>query len=203
MGKSLRIILAATLSLTSLASFGQKEAVFNPETASIEENIRTPEVKQKHHDAVVAKMNETSHSLKEAGYAVTPVRSGEVLMVVIPCATLFGPNETALSQKGEYKLEGLKQYVRNTEDFKTVIAVHSDNTGDSTYADRLTSDRANAIDEYFYKTGSYRETGIIPYGIGSDEPVAANHGSANRARNRRVEFYFIPTQAFIDKARKK
>lgn len=203
MRSSLRFISVIAVCASFLTAAAQKEADMDPTTMSIEDNIKYPVVAEKHNKAVAMRMGELKDELKEAGYDATLVRSGEVVLVTIPCSSLFSPNETSLSAKAATKLAGLKQYVKRRNDFKVVIAVHSDDTGDATYADRLTADRSNAIDEYFYKEDSNRETGIIPYGIGSDEPLADNHGSANRARNRRVEFYFIPTQEFINKARKR
>lgn len=201
--RSLRLTAAILCLAVSAGALAEKAADFDPTTASIEENIKYPPVAEKHSKAVQTRMAELKEDLREAGYDAGLVRSGEVVIVTIPCSALFSPNETSLSSKAAAKLAGLKQFVNRKDDFKVVIAVHSDNTGDQTYADRLTADRANAIDEYFYKADSNRETGIIPYGIGADEPVADNHGNANRAKNRRVEFYFIPTQEYINKARKR
>ena len=197
-----RHILALALMAAAALPQGlaaQKAAPFDPTTATIEENIRYPEVPAKQSAAVASRMNDLAKDLREAGYSVTMLRSGEVVMVTIPCSALFSPNESVLSTKASSKLAPLKNYIKRREDYKVVLAVHSDDTGDETYADRLTADRANSIDEYFFKEDSHRETGIIPYGICADEPVADNHGRANRAKNRRVEFYFIPTQEYIKK----
>lgn len=199
---SLRYIAAALLICAKINISAQNDAEFDPTTASIEENINYPAVAEKNAKAVVSRMDELKADLKEEGYDVSSVRSGQVVMVIIPCSEIFAPNETMLSQKAASKLNGLKRFVRRTDDFKVVLAVHSDDTGDNTYADRLTADRANAIDDYFYREDGHRETGIIPYGIGADEPLVNNHGRANRARNRRIEIYFIPTQEFIKNARK-
>ncbi len=203
MRRSLRILSSIVLTAWCMTASAQKNSEFDSATASIEENIQHPQIPEKHRTAVAAQMDVLKNELKDAGYEISLVRSGEVVMVTIPCSALFSPNETSLSAKASAKLSGLKQFINRREDFKIVIAVHSDDTGDAVYADRLTADRANSIDEYFYKEDSNRETGIIPYGIGSDEPLVDNHGRANRAKNRRVEFYFIPTHEFIKKARKR
>ena len=68
------------------------------------------------------------------------------------------------------------------------MAVHSDNTGDDIYAERITTERANAVDEYFAPSFG-GESPIIPYGLGSDEPVAPNSGVANREKT--AEWRFI------------
>lgn len=187
---------------TSFAIGAPKDNNFDPFSASIEENIRTPEVGKKNKAPVVAAMTRLEHAMKEAGMNATRVREGEVVMVTIPCAVLFGPNRTDLRAEAEKSLMPLIPYIKRTDTYKVVVAVHSDDTGDAQYTDQLTADRASALDAFFSRHISGGETGIIPYGIGSDEPVAPNSGVRNRAANRRVEVYFIPTETFISKAKK-
>lgn len=169
---------------------------------NIEQNLATPEVNEKHSAAVVEAMNLLTRTLKQAGLNATGVRKGEVTMVTISCADLFAPNSVTLKDNGMAILAKLTPYIKRSDKYKTVLAVHSDDTGDNVYAERITADRANAIDEY-YATALGGDSPIIPYGLGNDEPVASNSGIANRAQNRRVEIYFVPTTSFIDNARKK
>ena len=175
---------------------------FDPLSANIEENIAKPEVNPKHSEAVKTAIKQLVSALRQAGYDVTTVRKGEVAMVTLPCSALFQPNSTQLRDAAAKKLSPMAPYISRHDNYKVILAVHSDDTGDSQHADNITANRANAIDEFYYKLGSDAETGIIPYGLGSDEPVAPNTGVANRAQNRRVEIYFVPTEEFIKKARK-
>lgn len=174
---------------------------FDPLAAGIEENIRQPAVAPKHSKAVAAAMERLAVKLRHEGYNVSAVRSGEVIVVTLPCSLLFPPNSTSLSPKGESRLAPLTQFVEQNDKYKVIVAAHSDDTGDSLYADRLTADRANTVDDYFYRALGEQDSGIIPYGLGGDEPLMPNHGIENRAMNRRVEIYFVPTRAFIDKAK--
>lgn len=202
--KGLLSLLSATLFACCMphVAMAQNKAPFDPETATIEENIRHPEVSAKHTEAIASAMSELITRLREAGFKTTGVRSGLVAMVTIPCADIFAPNSTDITSKGKTLLAKLRPIIENSADYKVIVAVHSDNTGDSTYADRITADRANAIDQYYYHVAGNTDIGIIPYGLGSDEPVAANQGTRNRAKNRRVEFYFVPTEKFISENRK-
>lgn len=186
---------------TLAASAAAKEE-FDPMTASIEENIAFPAVEAKRSGAVAAAIGHFIATLRHAGYEVDAVRKGEVAMVTIRCAELFAPNSTELLTQASKKLAPLLPYIMRSDNYKVIVAVHSDNTGDEMYADRLTSDRANAIDEYYFHASGDKETGIIPYGLGSDEPVAPNSGMANREKNRRVEIYFVPTAELIDKIKR-
>ena len=191
----------ALLTLVGLPLHAEKPNV-DVYSLNIEQNLATPEVNEKHSAAVVEAMDLLTRTLKQAGLNATGVRKGEVTMVTIPCSDLFAPNSITLKDNGIAILSKLTPYIKRSDKYKTVLAVHSDDTGDEVYAERLTADRANAIDEY-YASALGGDSPIIPYGLGSDEPVASNSGIANRAKNRRVEIYFVPTTSFIDNARKK
>ncbi len=195
---SLSVLIAFTI-----AAGKEKEKGFDPFAAGIEENISTPKVSAKQQPKVKAAMEQLERALKSVGFSATRVRSGEVVLVTIPCDRLFAPNATVLKSTASGHLAQLVPYVKRSDNYKVVVAVHADNTGDTSYADKLTADRANAIDEFFYHRNGNADTGIIPYGIGADEPVMSNVGVRNRAANRRVEIYFIPTGSFIDKVQKR
>ena len=184
-----------------LVVHGEKHSDFDPFSADIESNIKYPVVSSRQSSAVVNAMSAVCKVLKNAGYAAETVRNGEVVMVTIPCSKLFAPNSTELMATAGEVLRGLNPYVKQKANFKTILAVHSDDTGAESYCDRLTGDRANAIDDFFYNYNGNVDTDIIPYGLGSDEPLKANTSIANRAANRRVEIYFVPTESFIKNAR--
>lgn len=189
------------LLFTGIVTSAQKSNDFDPMSADIESNIKHPPVPHKQSASIAKAMSAVSKALKHAGYNATAVRSGEVVLVTIPCNELFAPNSSTLLPEAPEKLRGLSPYIKETTNFKTILAVHSDDTGDELYRDRLTSERANAIDDFFYRHNGEQETGIIPYGLGADEPLKANTSIANRAANRRVEIYFVPTEIFIRHSR--
>ena len=174
----------------------------DPYSMNIERNLATPQVNAKNSEAVASAMSLLTRTLKQAGFKAEGVRNGEVTMVTIQCVQLFAPNSTDLKDGGKKLLLKLLPYIKRSDNYKVVMAVHSDDTGDDIYAEKLTSDRVNAIDEYFANALG-GESPIIPYGLGNDEPVAPNVGVANREKNRRLEIYFVPTKNFIDTARKK
>lgn len=197
---SILLVLVAGMALCSAYAAAKDD--FDPLSADIEQNIAAPPVPHRQAEAVAAAMNALARKLKTEGYAAECVRSGEVVMITVPCSELFAPNSTTLKTDASKRLAGLLPYVKRTDNYKVLIAVHSDNTGDDMYTEQLTADRANALDQYFSAVVSNSDN-IIPYGLGADEPVAANTGVANRARNRRVEIYLVPTQLFIDKVKQR
>lgn len=199
-----RLMRISALALAIMANMPAyaAEPAEDPYSINIEQNLATPEVNAKHSAAVANAMGLLTRTLKQAGLRAEGVRKGEVTMVTIQCSELFGANSTELRDKGKQILAKLTPYIKRSDKYKVVLAVHSDNTGDDIYAERITSDRANAIDEYYAKAMN-GDSPIIPYGLGNDEPVAPNSGVANREKNRRVEIYFVPTKSLIDNARKK
>ena len=122
-----------------------------------------------------------------------------MLRVTIPCDPTFAPNSSELKDDVAPVLTPLKNTAGLTVLIKVVVAVHADDTGDTVYCDRLTADRASAIDSFFYVLAGGEETGIIPYGLGQDDFIGSNHSIEARARNRRVEIYLVPRTSLFQK----
>ncbi len=194
--RHLFIALLPALAITAAA------ADFDPMEASFAENVAQPEVPVRAVDAVKRAMQPLRNVLEGAGYAVSDVRGGLVLCVTIPASELFAPNATVLTDNAAARLRPLWPYIRRSDNYKVLVAVHADNTGDDTYSDRLTAARAEAVDDFYYQLNNLVDTDIVPYGLGRDEPLGANNSVRGREKNRRVEIYFVPTQNFIDKARR-
>jgi outer membrane protein OmpA-like peptidoglycan-associated protein len=170
---------------------------------SVEENLAVPVIPSKSKGSVVTFMQILSKSLKSANLKVEPMRNDEVLHIVIPCSDLFAPNQIELKESGKTKLASLKSVVANPKLYKVLVAVHTDDTGDAEYADSITESRATSIDRCLFEVSGGIDTGVIPYGIGRDEPLTDNSSIELRAKNRRVEFYIIPTLALVEKLRNK
>lgn len=196
---SLRHLLSALFVSSAMVAAA---ADFDPMEAPFAVNVAQPEVPERAAEAVRRAMQPLRNVLSEAGYDVKDVRGGLVLCVTIPAAELFAPNATVLTDNAASRLRPLWPYIRRSDNYKVLVAVHADNTGDETYSDRLTGTRAEAIDDFYYQLNNSADTEIVPYGLGRDEPLAANNTIAGRRKNRRVEIYFVPTQNFIDKARR-
>lgn len=199
---NMRWLFVAVMMLTAAMLPPSLRAEDN-EYGTIEEEIRTPEVKRQHAAAVTDAMKTVARGLKTAKYKVDTVRDGQVLMVTLQCADIFVPNCTELTPNAERLLRPLLPYIRRKDDFKVIVAVHADNTGDDLYAENITTDRSNALDDYFTEINNGVDTGIIPYGIGNEEPLVSNISYVNREKNRRIEIYFIPTEQFIKNSAKK
>lgn len=164
---------------------------------SVDENLAVPAVPAKAKTYVKGAMDQLRRYLAKDGLTVVTMRDEEVLKVTVPCASLFAPCAVELSEAAAPVLAPLGIVVREPAKYKVLVTVHTDDTGDLQYADSITATRANAIDDYLWVMASERETNVIPYGIGRDEPVASNNSIQGRAANRRVEFIIIPDAELI------
>lgn len=162
---------------------------------TLEENLNQPKLSGKSRNAAVSRNNEIASDLSHRGLKVSKQRNGEVLVVAIPCSVAFSPNVAdSLTAEGERLLNFMVPYVELADRYKTVVTVHSDNTGSETYRDSLTESRAEAICAWLEQhaiTAAEKQT-VIPYGVGHDEPLGDDESIAARARNRRIEIYLVP-----------
>lgn len=196
-------LLSLILSVV-LCVVGVRGADFDPLDATIEQNIAYPPVPAKSSVAVSTAMRREGTALAAKHFNVSYKRNGEVISVVVPASQLFRPNDVNLSAGADATLRALQPMVARANDFKVIIAVHTDDTGDSVYSDSISSERVNAIESYYYeRLGEAGSDHIIPYGLGRDEPLAGNNSMNGRAKNRRVEFLFVPTREFIAAVRRR
>lgn len=162
---------------------------------TVEQNINTPQIRKKSQKATAcSEIDALRRAFISKGYDAKSVRSGEVLKITIPCSKLFAANDTVLKPSGCLYLKALEPIIKKPASYKVIAAVHCDDTGDEIYATAITEARANAIDEYLWELSGQMETYLIPYGIGHDEPLVKDNSIANRAINRRVDFFIVPLE---------
>jgi len=195
------IIYVAAIYLSAAVICAAEPEPIDPFEISLEENIEYPVVPNKS-KANVKEANERLRiAIERAGFKTSKLRHGEVLMINIPCDRLFRANAMTLSPEGRVMLDKLAILTEYNGKYKMLIAVHTDDTGDEKYADAITSDRANAIDDYLSEQTELKDMIIIPYGIGRDEPIGSNDSIKKRSLNRRVEIYLVPQEALYSKKR--
>ena len=78
--------------------------------------------------------------------------------------------------------------------------MHHDNTGSETYTFNLSRSRVNAVFDWIDETGSVDF--VVPYALGSTDPLVNNDSVENRKRNRRLEIYLVPEDALLQLAKK-
>lgn len=164
-------------------------------------NIATPKVSGKQHEAIKNYMHSVATSLYKKSYKVETERGGEVVIITILTDDLFLPNDTLLMQQASHLLKPLVQFVDDTK-FKTVFAIHSDDTGSESYQEKLTDLRTMAIYNWFDSNANDASM-FVGYPMGGSDPIAPNDSRANRRANRRMELYLIPSLEMIDLAKSK
>lgn len=167
---------------------------------TVSENIATPAVPKKAENYIRTAMDQLRRNLVKQGFNVTSIRSGEVLKITIPCEQMFAPSSVELKPSSVPILRRLSSIVKDPLRYKVLVAVHTDDTGDEQYADSISASRANAIDDALWQIAGEKETNVIPYGIGKDEPLGPNTSRKNRSANRRVEIFIIPDRGMLEMA---
>ncbi|MDE6497297.1 MAG: OmpA family protein [Muribaculaceae bacterium] len=159
---------------------------------SLEEHLQVPEVPQRRHGDVADRAGKLAAQLQRRGMRTATLRNGEVVLATLPCDTIFAANSAEPKREGLKRLQGMQDIVRNPERYKVLVAVHTDNTGDSVYSDELSLARAQAVDEMLWQMGGGEDTNVVIYGMGKDEPLNDNATRQQRRANRRIEFYIVP-----------
>lgn len=167
---------------------------------SMEENLAHPEVPKKAVEPIKTRQLSMARHLKSKGMKVETARDGLAVVVTIGTDALFQPNDTLLTRQAGKQLDMLAHYLKTPDFYKLLIVVHSDNTGSEEYLNSLTTFRADILSEALTARGALAES-LVTYGFGTDEPLLPNSNRANRAANRRAEFYFVPGPEMISAAR--
>lgn len=165
---------------------------------SVDANISSLDIPKKYITAATERMADLCARLKKSGFdADAKERGGLVVTVTIPVIDLFAPNDTLVAPRAVKPLMAIARHLKVPDYYKVLVTVHSDDTGTEEYLNQLTRSRADAIVEWL---GNHEVDidGIVPYGMGFDEPFSVEPSRAARALNRRVEIYFVPGPQMIE-----
>lgn len=169
---------------------------------TFDENLAQPEVSAKARQSVRSHMRQVRSSLAKQFSNVELMRDDEVVVITIPASALFAANDTVVTPNGRKLLGRLSSAAKAPTMYKLIVAAHSDDTGDELYRTTLTETRANAVDDCLIEASGVEDENIVPFGLGSDDPVSANDSMAGRASNRRIEIYIVPAAGLIERAAK-
>jgi outer membrane protein OmpA-like peptidoglycan-associated protein len=102
-------------------------------------------------------------------------------------AVKFSPSTSAITPASKIELSKLAALAKSCPQMQVEIHGHTDATGSPKANKRLSERRARSVADYLIAMGI--DAGRLhPIGHGSTAPIASNDSSANRARNRRIEF---------------
>lgn len=176
------------------------DEIFN---LSVDDNLQSPDVPGKQMAQAQSTMSALKARMEHAGLKTDLTeRDGLVLMVTIPAADLFLPNDTMLASFAPTMLKHLLHPLRTPDRFKLLVVAHSDDTGTDDYLYNLTRARADAI-RLWIADQQIPVDGVVPYGLGYDEPISHESSRKGRATNRRIEFYFVPGPLLVEELKSK
>lgn len=199
--KKITSILRLLLLVTTLACYLQGNAKkIDIYELSLDQNLATPEIKNKLKDAVQYFQYKQAVELIKQNYEVELTRDNEVIIVTIPAERLFASNDTVLAATGPAALKPMLRYLKNPGFYKLLLVMHSDDTGSKAYTVRLTRSRVNAVYDWFDANGDVDY--IVPYALGSNDPLNANDSMEKRRKNRRLEIYIVPNDVMLEQAKR-
>lgn len=199
--KKITSILKLLLLVTTLACYLQGNAKkVDIYELSLDQNLATPEIKSKLKDAVQDFQYKQAVELIKQNYEVELTRDNEVIIVTIPAERLFASNDTVLAATGPAALKPMLRYLKNPGFYKLLLVMHSDDTGSKAYTVRLTRSRVNAVYDWFDANGDVDY--IVPYALGSNDPLNANDSMEKRRKNRRLEIYIVPNDVMLEQAKR-
>lgn len=199
--KKITSILRLLLLVTTLACYLQGNAKkIDIYELSLDQNLATPEIKNKLKDAVQDFQYKQAVELIKQNYEVELTRDNEVIIVTIPAERLFASNDTVLAATGPAALKPMLRYLKNPRFYKLLLVMHSDDTGSKAYTVRLTRSRVNAVYDWFDANGDVDY--IVPYALGSNDPLNANDSMEKRRKNRRLEIYIVPNDVMLEQAKR-
>lgn len=195
---SLAMAVIACSGASAQSSLIEQEA--DPAELEFDNELHSPVVGQKQHAYVRNYMKTIAESLYHEKFAVETMREGEVVITVIPTDELFAPNETSLMPSALATLDKFRQFATPADRFKIVLAVHSDDTGSEEYLYDLTEKRTVAVIDYLESIG-FDPDSIVGFPKGNSSPIAESTSRANRAKNRRLEVFIVPSQELLTLAK--
>lgn len=89
----------------------------------------------------------------------------------------------------------LSKVLKATEEYpdsKITIEGHTDSWGGDAANQKLSTERANAVREYFLATAGIDSSRVIAVGYGESKPIASNETKEGRRKNRRIDTLIHP-----------
>lgn len=195
--KILILVYLAMLCSVSATAKNPKQQDYDIYELTLDENLTMPKVPTNTGSKVAKTQYALAVELKSKGYDTELLRNNEVIVVTIPSAKLFAPNDTALLKEATTVMRPLLKYLNPAGNYKYILVMHGDDTGSDSYMLTLTRGRVNSIYDWFYANGSVDY--VVPYALGSSDPLYPNDSMSNRGKNRRLEIFIVPEKGMLSK----
>jgi OmpA-OmpF porin, OOP family len=102
----------------------------------------------------------------------------------------FDTSKSAIKPKSRPVLQEVIDYMNKNPEVKLEVQGHTDSIGSDVFNQKLSDDRANAVQKYLIGKGIAADR-LKARGFGEARPAASNETKEGRAQNRRIEFMHI------------
>lgn len=130
---------------------------------------------------------------------VTDQNGLEAIKVTFDSGILFPTNGIKLNKTSQAELKEFASKMADFKDTDITIYGHTDNTGTAEVNERISQQRADAVQKYLTSCGIAADR-MVAQGLSYTMPVADNATKEGRAANRRVEIYISANEAMIKAA---
>ena len=131
-------------------------------------------------------MDKQAEELKRDLEGATVERVGEGILITFPSGLVFDTDSYGLRETTKANLTELSQTLKKYDDTNILIEGHTDNTGEGAYNQKLSENRADAVEHYLVTQG-IDDGRVTTKGYGENQPLDTNDSDAGRQKNRRVE----------------
>lgn len=131
-------------------------------------------------------MDKQAEELKRDLEGATVERVGEGILITFESGLVFDTDSYQLRDATKTNLNDLAGTLKKYDDTNILIEGHTDNTGEDNYNQKLSENRADAV-ENFLVTQGIENSRVTTKGYGESQPLDSNESQAGRQKNRRVE----------------
>lgn len=113
-------------------------------------------------------------------------RVGEGILITFESGLVFDLESYSLKEETKTNLTELAATLKKYDDTNILIEGHTDNSGEDVYNQKLSENRADAVENYLVSQG-IKDSRVTTKGYGEKQPLDSNETDAGRQKNRRVE----------------
>ena len=131
-------------------------------------------------------MDKQAEELKRDLEGAHVERVGEGILITFESGLVFDTESYSLRDQTKTNLTELAGTLKKYDDTNILIEGHTDDRGEEDYNQKLSENRADAVENYLVTNG-IKDTRITTKGYGEEQPLDANTSDVGRQKNRRVE----------------
>ncbi len=120
-------------------------------------------------------------------------RQGDKLYVALPAGILFDVNRSAVRPGAQQSIATAADVLKKYPDTYITVEGHTDSTGAADHNQRLSEQRAQAVNDLLVK-GGVPASRLAVKGYGESDPIADNGTDEGRQANRRVQLEIRPNE---------